>query len=190
MTRLLPWLERLFAAVAAGLTLYCVYLANDFTTFGLDLYAFGILAAAGCALVLFLRLIYARCQPTGSRLRALHARAATVLGPLVILAVSIGLIRLGVPSQLRFDWSRSELESVAKTTREAWHDNESAGRHIGLYRIVGIDRHNDGRVFLDLGGCGLLDRCYLMYDPDENARPPFHAEAHLAAHWWLLQNSF
>jgi hypothetical protein len=183
-------LEHLFAALATGLTLYCVYLASDFTTSGLDLYGFGILAAVGCALVLLLRLIYALRQPTGSRLRALHARAAMVFGPLVILAVSIALIRLGVPSQLRFDWSRSELERVAKTTRERWSENESAGTHIGLYTIVGIDPQTDGRVFLDLGGCGLLDRCYFMYDPDENARPPFHAEAHLAAHWWLLQNPF
>ena len=190
MTRLLPWLERLFAVVATGLTLYCMNLASDFTTLGLDLDGFGILAAASCALLLLLRLIYARCQPTGSRLRALHTRAATVLGPLFILAVSIALIRLGVPSQLRFDWSRSELESVAKTTRQPWRDNDSAGMHIGLYRIVGIDPHNDGRVFLDLGGCGLLDRCYFLYSPDENARPPFHAEAHLAAHWWLLQDPF
>jgi len=190
MTRLLLSLERLFAAVAAGLTLYCVYLGSDFTTSGLDIYGFGILAAAGCALVLLLHLIYALCQPTGSRLRALYARAAIVLGPLLLLAVSIALLRLGVPSQLRFDWSRSELERVVKTTRERWYDNESAGRHIGLYRIVGIDPQNDGRVILDLGGCGLLDRCYFMYDPDENARPPFHAEAHLAAHWWLLRNPF
>ena len=75
MTRLLLSLERLFAAVAAGLTLYCVYLGSDFTTSGLDLYGFGILAVASCALVLLLHLIYALCQPTGSRLRALYARA-------------------------------------------------------------------------------------------------------------------
>lgn len=32
--------------VATGLTLYCVYLASDLTTFGLDVYGFGMLIGA------------------------------------------------------------------------------------------------------------------------------------------------
>ena len=185
MARLLPSFERLFAAVAIGLALYGVYLASDFTTFGLDVAVLTILAIASGVLSLLVAIGYARFQPKGDRTNAF--RAGT---PFVIVVVSITLILLGVPSQLRFDWSRAELERVAKGTHGRWRDNESAGRRIGFYRIVGIAPQDDGRIFLDLGGCGLLDHCYFMYDADANIPPPFHAQACLSAHWWLLQIPF
>jgi hypothetical protein len=189
MTRVLRWVEGFFAAATMLIALYCLVLESDPTTFGLEFLGFAMIAALCFALTILARAVSVVLSSEEGRIRAFIARPAFPLLALSTLGLCLVLTELSIPSTLRFVLSRDALETAARNTHEEWWLGEE-GKQIGLYKIEAVDVDNDGEVYFDLGGCGMLDRCWLMYEP--RAGSPRHrlAVRQISERWWLLRDAF
>jgi hypothetical protein len=96
---------------------------------------------------------------------------------------------LEIPSHVRFAWSRDDLETAVEDTHEAWWTGEE-GRWIGLYKVHGISFDKEGETYIDLGGCGMLDHCWFMYEPQPDSQRHRLATSRMSEHWWLLRDPF
>lgn len=181
MARLLRCLQVLFGIAAVQLTLHGLILASDFTTFGLDLLGVELLALVCFVLMVVSRLLLIRSRSQRLSLGAMLGR------PRCALLTLIAVLVCGVLANHRFELSRPELEAAVTKSTEKWYDNE--GRWIGFYIIHGIDYGDDGRAFLDLGGCGFLDRCWLVFDTGTTTEGLIHT-AKVSEHWYLRQLPF
>lgn len=85
--------------------------------------------------------------------------------------------------------SRDELEREVERARKEWRVDESAGRWVGWYKIVGVEVDADGRVLFDLGGCGMLDRCWLVFESGTPAQDP-RVLRRFTDRWWILIDPF
>lgn len=127
-------------------------------------------------------------QPEHERLPFLKAKLYGWL-PLLVLPVCMLLSGLGVFRDARFAISRAELQAVATGARSIDIRGDEP-RRIGLYRVYEVTRKEPGYTTFDLGGCGFLDHCWLVYDSRESAERPLRAVWQPAPHWWLLQIPF
>jgi len=191
MMRALAILEGLFAALAVSLSLTCVVMASDPTTFGLDLFATGILTIAGFVLALVARVVWAFRNSKGQRLRALlRIRIVLPLLPAAVIVAAAALIESEVPFHARFAWSRAALESAAHDARQIERRAEGDWRWIGLFRIHGVQIDRQGRTHFDLGGCAMLDRCELVFDPaHSDSSAPRHGRP-INESWWIFFDPF
>ena len=188
MIRMLRWLEAVFAAFTMLLSVCCLLLQSDVTS-GLEFLGFEMLTALCCLLTFLARIVVALLHSKGERFRAFISQSAIPLWTLGVVVVCLALIEVEVPSQLRFALSRDELEAAVANAREEWWTGEE-GRWIGLYKVQGIKLDSEGQAYLDLGGCGMLDRCWLMYASRPDSPRNRQAVLRLSDRWWLVQDPF
>jgi hypothetical protein len=187
MARLFQCLEILFSFVTVQLSLNCLVMASDFTTFGLDYIGCGLLTLLSFVLMLVSRLLLIRARSEQFRAGLLVEWPWNVSLALGVLLLCGALGETGWPASARFKLSRDSLESALVGHAEDWREND--GRWIGLYRVYAIERASPERAFIDFGGCGFLDHCWLVFDVGTDFENLRHTSK-LSEHWYLRRLPF
>jgi hypothetical protein len=175
VSRIARIVEGLFASLAALLSVSSLLLASDPTTFGLTVFGLAVATiAALCCLVLI-----------AWRRRKL----AVVFLPAILFVATVVLIECDVPLQARFAWSRAALEGAAQSGFRMESRGEAHWRRIGLFRIFAVNTDAQGLTHFELGACGFLERCEIVYDPKRTIRPRPPRGRALHGDWWIFERS-
>ena len=185
------WIDRSILILGVLLAAWSIAIGikdSDPTTFGLDILGMTILGLAVfavCAGLLVFRLLR---RPEGERLSFLATRPGLWM-PLLVFPACLLLCGLGFFRQVRFKLSQADLQAAASSLppSDAWN---TADMRVGLYAIHRVRKNHEGQTFFDLGGCGMLDHCFFVYDPRDSDPGLLQPFEQLDPHWWLLMEPF